>query len=451
MVETAQLGLPFLQAAQAQKHVTVNESLRIIDAVAQISVISRTTTAPPGSPAEGDRYIVGSGATGAWDGWDLNVAVWMDGDWFRLVPRDGWIAWVEDETSLYIRDGANWVDFGVAAGLVTFTQLEDGSVDLLGVNSTADTTNRLSVASPGSLFTHGTTPGGHLMTINKSAVGQNAGITLQQGFSTRALFGLLGNNDLEFRVSHNGSAFTTALAIRHNSAGQGNVGIGTGADANNRLTVSGQSMLFTNSGDLRFTFNKGAPANDCVLTFQSSSSARALVGLLGSDDFAFSVSPNGSTYYQSMLIDRNNGLIRLPVNPVALASINFDQYLAVTWTKISFNTSIDDRTSMFNAGNNDFTVPAAGLYRVGFNMRYVRNGTNNPIGQWVRIVVNGTPTPRTFVGRSSVDATNDGLGSVFASDIILLAANDVVTLEGRFGNQDGFFGENSVAFVERIL
>ncbi len=48
------------------------------------NVISATTTAPPGSPADGDKYLVPSGATGAWSGhtgelaiWDADDAVWI--------------------------------------------------------------------------------------------------------------------------------------------------------------------------------------------------------------------------------------------------------------------------------------------------------------------------------------------------------------------------------------
>ena len=40
--ETAHLGLPYLAAAQAQKHVTHNEALRLLDNVIQLSVLDRS-------------------------------------------------------------------------------------------------------------------------------------------------------------------------------------------------------------------------------------------------------------------------------------------------------------------------------------------------------------------------------------------------------------------------
>ncbi len=79
MTRTPNLNLPYLDAAQAQKHVTHNDALRILDALVQPAVLSRVLTTPPGTPAEGDRYIVAASATGAWVGQDGKVAAWQDG------------------------------------------------------------------------------------------------------------------------------------------------------------------------------------------------------------------------------------------------------------------------------------------------------------------------------------------------------------------------------------
>lgn len=67
--ETDRLGLPYLMPAQAQKHVTVNEALRKLDALVQPRVLSRAVSAEPAAPAAGDAYILPAGASGtAWDG-----------------------------------------------------------------------------------------------------------------------------------------------------------------------------------------------------------------------------------------------------------------------------------------------------------------------------------------------------------------------------------------------
>jgi hypothetical protein len=128
-METPHLQLPYILASQAQKHVTHNEALRILDGIVQLSVLDRDLTAPPGSPADGDRYIVASGATGDWAGWDGDVALWTDGAWLRLPPRTGWRAWVEDEGALIVFDGAGWMRIDAAMGLIALapsTRLAEG-------------------------------------------------------------------------------------------------------------------------------------------------------------------------------------------------------------------------------------------------------------------------------------------------------------------------------------
>ena len=68
MDATPNLSLPYIMAAQSQKHVTHNEAIRALDAIVQLAVLDRDLTAPPGSPADGARYIVGTSPTGAWSG-----------------------------------------------------------------------------------------------------------------------------------------------------------------------------------------------------------------------------------------------------------------------------------------------------------------------------------------------------------------------------------------------
>lgn len=113
MANSTNLVLPFIEAAQAQKHVTHNDALQVLDRVAQLMVLDKDLAAPPGSPADGDRYIVASSPTGAWTGWAGRIAARQDGAWMSSVPREGWLAWVADENLLYVYDGAAWVEYGV--------------------------------------------------------------------------------------------------------------------------------------------------------------------------------------------------------------------------------------------------------------------------------------------------------------------------------------------------
>jgi len=70
---------------------------------------------PPGGPADGDRYIVGGSATGAWAGQENEIAQFDSGtaSWLFTVAVEGCTSWVEDENVTYNFDGANW---GIGSG-----------------------------------------------------------------------------------------------------------------------------------------------------------------------------------------------------------------------------------------------------------------------------------------------------------------------------------------------
>ena len=69
MSETTRLNLPYLAEAQAQKHVTINEGLRRLDALVHLGVKSATTDDEPSTAPDGDAYILTAAATGpTWTG-----------------------------------------------------------------------------------------------------------------------------------------------------------------------------------------------------------------------------------------------------------------------------------------------------------------------------------------------------------------------------------------------
>lgn len=199
---TPNLALPYILAAQAQKHVTHNEFIRALDAIVQIAVRSRTVAAPPATPADGDRYLVPAAATGAWAGHTSTIAAYQDAAWAFYAAREGWLTWVSDEDKLFAFDGTNWIA-AVSPSV--------NPVSLVGVNATADTANRLSVSAAASLFNH--EGAGHQLKINKSAVGQTASQLYQTAFSGRAEIGLTGDDNFHFKVSADGATWIDALVI----------------------------------------------------------------------------------------------------------------------------------------------------------------------------------------------------------------------------------------------
>lgn len=203
MSDTPLIGLPLLEASQAQKHLTHNEALLLLDAMAHLAVISRALAAPPVSPADGDRYLVAASATSDWLGHPGHIAFREAGAWRFAIPKAGWRLWVVAESLFLLFDGTVWID------LQDFDELQN--MDLLGVNTTADAANKLAVASANILFTHA--GAGSLVKINKNAAGDTASLLYQTGFSGRAEMGTSGGDDFHFKVSPDGSAWSEALVI----------------------------------------------------------------------------------------------------------------------------------------------------------------------------------------------------------------------------------------------
>lgn len=114
------LQLPYLMPAQAQKHVTVNEALRRLDALCQATAVSMSVTAQPASPNDGDVYIVPPGKTGAlWaNAANWSIGYYADGVWEFVIPREGWVVWVRDAGHLVAWDGSAWVPQGIGPAIV---------------------------------------------------------------------------------------------------------------------------------------------------------------------------------------------------------------------------------------------------------------------------------------------------------------------------------------------
>jgi hypothetical protein len=108
--QTTNLGLPFLMPSQAQKHVTVNESLLRLDALVQARVESRSAASQPGSPTDGRLWILPAGKTGPeWGGYANGaLAYYRDGAWEPIAPQEGWRAWVADEGVFVRYTGLAW-------------------------------------------------------------------------------------------------------------------------------------------------------------------------------------------------------------------------------------------------------------------------------------------------------------------------------------------------------
>jgi uncharacterized protein DUF2793 len=204
---TPRVALPLLAAAQSQKHVTHNEALLELDALLATVILDRDLSTPPGSPSDGDTYLVKATGTGEWTGQDGKLAYAIDGGWRFYAPFEGLTAYVADEAKLILYNGTAWSDLSSAL------TLED--IPLLGVNATADSTNKLSVASAAVLFNN---IGASMQAkLNKNASGDTASLLYQTNFSGRAEIGLTGDDNFHFKVSPDGSTFYEAVILNRNT------------------------------------------------------------------------------------------------------------------------------------------------------------------------------------------------------------------------------------------
>lgn len=106
---TPRHGFPELPTGQNASPETMNEALRYAEQGANRFVVKdKDLTSAPGSPAAGDAYIVGSGATGTWASHDNAIAIYISTSWVYITPKEGDVAEPIDEDILYRYSGSAW-------------------------------------------------------------------------------------------------------------------------------------------------------------------------------------------------------------------------------------------------------------------------------------------------------------------------------------------------------
>lgn len=251
MEETTNLKLPLLIPNQSQKEITHNEALVIIDNILQNGVIDKDLITPPTEPNSNDIYIIGSNATGDWEGKDKQIAFYDNG-WRFIEPREGFIFWINDEDKLYTYNGTNWVE--TVAG---------------GSNNSSSETNNI----------------------------ENLNDLIDVEITSASQYDIL---------QHNGTNFANTKSLQQLSM----IGINATADNDNKLTVKSDYILFDNATDnSKVKVNKALTTNTASHLFQSNYEGRAEFGLIANDDFTLKVSNDGSTWHNAFVVDKATGNI----------------------------------------------------------------------------------------------------------------------------------------------
>lgn len=121
MSTSPDLGFPFIEEQQTQPEVTHNDAILVISALLK-GVISSGGNTPPGSPTDGDAYIVGTAPTGVWSGKANTIAIRYNGAWnfipgfnnsgSQIAPgarQEGMVVYDQAINGLQVWTGSAWV------------------------------------------------------------------------------------------------------------------------------------------------------------------------------------------------------------------------------------------------------------------------------------------------------------------------------------------------------
>lgn len=152
---TPNRNIPYVPEGTLDPAAGLNLALNVIDALLQTRVISIGQSTPPGSPSDGDLYIVGAGATGAWAGHENDLARYVaEGNSWQFFSAGDEVAIVynDDDGGLYIFSSGSWI---LAAGLGdapadgdTYGR-KDGSWVSVSNSAVVDVSNENTAATPG--------------------------------------------------------------------------------------------------------------------------------------------------------------------------------------------------------------------------------------------------------------------------------------------------------------
>lgn len=121
----------------------MNYNLRSLDTLVQAFVLG-ILAAPPGSPSDGDTYIVDSGGTGAFSGQDDKIARYDGSAWEFYPSKDGWRVFNQADNAYYRHVGGSWqLDTAEAAtGSTLAVRTPNGQINVANPTSGGHSVNR---------------------------------------------------------------------------------------------------------------------------------------------------------------------------------------------------------------------------------------------------------------------------------------------------------------------
>ncbi len=190
----------------------------------QDAVKDKDLTAPPGSPATGDRYLIGldtaaSTATGAWATHDGEIAEYNGATWDFTLPVTGYHITADDESDgIYLFGGTTWTkklfEATTASGFLSKSgvdiQLTNVNSQNIVVGNVSNVAASVNTSSVGDILANSTTG----LTI-KAGVIVDADINATAGITLSKLAALTANR----AVSSDASGFLVSSAVTDTELG----------------------------------------------------------------------------------------------------------------------------------------------------------------------------------------------------------------------------------------
>lgn len=110
------LPLEVWQSGTNENSIPANDNALRVETLSRL-VISKVVTAQPGSPVDGDVYIIPTGATGTqWATFDADdLAIYRSGTWYAWGPVQGIVVNLDGDLEQYL-GSAGWTSIGGGSG-----------------------------------------------------------------------------------------------------------------------------------------------------------------------------------------------------------------------------------------------------------------------------------------------------------------------------------------------
>lgn len=468
----------------------MDANLRLLERVGvQPTVKDKDLATPPGSPANGDSYIVAASPTGAWVGHATHIAVWStEGTpaWAFYTPTEGWRVDVVDEDLEYRFAGSAWAavsggvtDHGALTGLGDDDHAQyhtdargDARYDALGAAAAAQTAaqsyadtlvvglidDRGNYDASGNAFPSSGGSGaagailkGDLWTI--SVAGTLGGHPVTAGDLLRALVDTPGATDANWAITENNIGFVAENASNKDTDGT----LAANSDTKYASQKAVKTYADTKQAALALAANQfyardsvGAAANktisDNALTFLAAANYAAMrtaLGVPGLGDANTWTAQNtfaaGTiTTSQPLTITQTWNAAGVTFNGIfanitdtasAAASLLMDlQVGGVSQFKVT-KAGAATITGALTAGNNFFGTNGGAIFSWAGNMTVATglSGLNSSGIVGFKTSVVAESATRSLTNRTQYAVTNEGATSKPVLTLISAATGDNYT------------------------